>query len=200
MEKVEDITKEHSSNTEEQVEQVETNCENSTEDTNEVVQEDTSMDQGVDSKESDSNKEDDFGKKADEYLDRLKRTMAEFDNYRKRTDKEKASMYDMGVCDTVLNILPVIDNFERALAAPCEDSSYVKGMEMIYKQMIDLLDSINVKQIEALGQSFDTDIHNAVMHVEDDNYGENEIIEEFQKGYIYKDEKVIRYSMVKVAN
>ena len=134
------------------------------------------------------------------YLERLQRTMAEFDNYRKRTDKEKSAMYDMGLNDTVLTILPVLDNFERALAAPCEDSSYVKGMEMIYKQMIDLLDSIGVTQIDTAGQNFDTNVHNAVMHVEDENYGENEIVEEFQKGYMYKDEKVIRYSMVKVAN
>ena len=144
--------------------------------------------------------EDEEEKTAAAYLDRLQRTMAEFDNYRKRTDKEKSAMYDMGLSDTVLAILPVLDNFERALVAPCEDSSYVKGMEMIYKQMIDLLDSIGVVQIEAVGQSFDTNIHNAVMHVEDENYGENEIVEELQKGYIYKDEKVIRYSMVKVAN
>ena len=134
------------------------------------------------------------------YLERLQRTMAEFDNYRKRTDKEKSAMYDMGLSDTVLTILPVLDNFERALVAPCEDSSYVKGMEMIYKQMIDLLDSIGVTQIDAVGQNFDTNVHNAVMHVEDESYGENEIVEEFQKGYMYKDEKVIRYSMVKVAN
>lgn len=134
------------------------------------------------------------------YLDRLQRTMAEFDNYRKRTDKEKSAMYDMGLSDTVLTILPVLDNFERALVAPCEDSSYVKGMEMIYKQMIDLLDSIGVTQIDTVGQNFDTNVHNAVMHVEDESYGENEIVEEFQKGYMYKDEKVIRYSMVKVAN
>lgn len=134
------------------------------------------------------------------YLDRLQRTLAEFDNYRKRTDKEKAAMYDMGLNDTVLAILPVLDNFERALDSPCEDRSYVKGMEMIYKQMIDLLDSIDVKLIDAVGESFDTNVHNAVLHVEDENYGENEIVEELQKGYIYKDEKVIRYSMVKVAN
>ncbi len=134
------------------------------------------------------------------YLERLQRTMAEFDNYRKRTDKEKSAMYDMGLSDTVLAILPVLDNFERALVAPCEDQSYVKGMEMIYKQMIDLLASIGITQIETVGQKFDTNVHNAAMHVEDENYGENEIVEEFQKGYIYKDEKVIRYSMVKVAN
>ena len=148
----------------------------------------------------DAKAEDEEEKTASAYLDRLQRTLAEFDNYRKRTDKEKSAMYDMGLSNTVLAILPVLDNFERALIAPCEDSCYVKGMEMIYKQMIDLLDSIGVKQIEAVGQNFDTNLHNAVMHVEDDNYGENEIVEELQKGYIYKDEKVIRYSMVKVAN
>lgn len=134
------------------------------------------------------------------YLDRLQRTLAEFDNYRKRTDKEKSAMYDMGLSDTVLAILPVLDNFERALEAPCEDNSYVKGMEMIYKQMIDLLDSIGVTQIEAKGQEFDMNLHNAVMHIEDDSYGENQVVEELQKGYIYKDEKVIRHSMVQVAN
>ena len=138
--------------------------------------------------------------KAAEYLERLQRTMAEFDNYRKRTDKEKSAMYDMGLSDTVLTILPVLDNFERALVAPCTDASYVKGMEMIYKQMLDLLDSIGVTQIEAKGQPFDTNIHNAVMHIEDDKYGENQVVEELQKGYIYKDEKVIRHSMVQVAN
>ena len=136
----------------------------------------------------------------DGYLERLQRTLAEFDNYRKRTDKEKSAMYDLGLTNTVLTILPVLDNFERALEAPCTDHSYVKGMEMIYKQMIDLLDSIGVTQIEAKGQQFDTNIHNAVMHVEDDQYGENEIIQEMQKGYIYKHDKVIRHSMVQVAN
>lgn len=140
------------------------------------------------------------GPKAEEYLERLQRTLAEFDNYRKRTDKEKSAMYDMGLSDTVLAILPVLDNFERALVAPCTDSSYVKGMEMIYKQMIDILDSVGVAQIEAKGQPFDTNIHNAVMHIEDDQYGENEVVEELQKGYIYKDDKVIRHSMVQVAN
>lgn len=137
---------------------------------------------------------------AEGYLERLQRTLAEFDNYRKRTDKEKSAMYNMGLSDTVLAILPVLDNFERALESPCTDSSYVKGMEMIYKQMIDILASIGVTQIEAKGQTFDTNIHNAVMHIEDDQYGENEVILEMQKGYIYKDDKVIRHSMVQVAN
>lgn len=178
---MEDITKEHSSNAKEVDKQVE--------DEEVVKEEDVSVEV-----------ETDFEKKANEYLDRLQRNMAEFDNYRKRTEKEKSTMYDLGACDTVLSILPVIDNFERALVAPCEDQSYVKGMEMIYKQMIDLLGSIGVTQIEAVGKSFDTNVHNAVMHIEDEEYGENEIVEEFQKGYIYKDEKVIRYSMVKVAN
>lgn len=136
----------------------------------------------------------------DGYLERLQRTLAEFDNYRKRTDKEKSAMYDMGLSDTVLAILPVLDNFERALASPCTDNSYVKGMEMIYKQMIDLLDCIGVTPIDAKGQQFDTNLHNAVMHMEDDQYGENEVVEELQKGYIYKDKKVIRHSMVQVAN
>lgn len=135
-----------------------------------------------------------------DYLDRLQRTLAEFDNYRKRTEKEKTAMYDLGLSDTVSAILPVLDNFERALDASCQDESYVKGMRMIYKQMIDLLESIGVTQIKAKGEQFDTDLHDAVMHIEDDQYEDNQIVEELQKGYIYKDEKVIRYSMVQVAN
>lgn len=135
-----------------------------------------------------------------DYLDRLQRTLAEFDNYRKRTDKEKSAMYDLGLSDTVSAILPVIDNFERALDSSCEDESYVDGMKLIYKQMLELLCSIGITQIKARGQKFDTNLHDAVMHIEDDKYEENQIVAELQKGYIYKDEKVIRYSMVQVAN
>lgn len=135
-------------------------------------------------------------------LDRLQRTMAEFDNFRKRTIKEKTSLFDDGVRSTIEQILPVIDNFERALSSnTTEDESnpYLQGMEMIYRQFKDILAAIGVEEIKTIGEKFNPDFHNAVMHIEDEAYGENEIVEEFQKGYIYKD-KVIRYSMVKVAN
>lgn len=136
-----------------------------------------------------------------ELLDRLQRTMAEFDNYRKRTQKEKAVLFEDGVRSTIEQILPVIDNFERALstADADENNPYLQGLEMIYRQFQDILLSIGVEEIKSVGEKFNPDFHNAVTHVEDEAYGENEIVEEFQKGYIYK-EKVIRYSMVKVAN
>lgn len=139
-------------------------------------------------------------KQAAENLDKYQRTLAEFDNFRKRTAKEKASMYDDGVKETIEKLLPIIDNFERAVASAgnTEDSFY-KGIIMILKQMQDFLDDIGVEVIEAKGETFDHNIHYAVAHVEDDNYGQGEIIEEMQKGYIYK-EKIIRCSMVKVAN
>lgn len=134
--------------------------------------------------------------------DRLKRSMAEFDNYRKRTDKEKAAMYGMGLKDVVEKILPVVDNFERGLATVPEDKqedAFVTGMTAVYKQFMTVLDGMGVKPIEAVGNEFDPNLHNAVMHTEDESVGENIVVEEFQKGYIYGD-SVIRHSMVKVAN
>ncbi|HHW66692.1 MAG: molecular chaperone GrpE [Epulopiscium sp.] len=141
-------------------------------------------------------------KEYDELKDRLQRTMAEFDNFRKRTIKEKAVLYEDGVRSAIEQILPVIDNFERALSAAQKDdesNSFLQGMEMIYRQFKDILTSMGVEEIKAVGETFDPNLHNAVTHIEDEAFGENEIVEEFQKGYIYKD-KVIRYSMVKVAN
>ena len=138
----------------------------------------------------------------EELTDKLKRQMAEFDNYRKRTEKEKSGMYEIGAKDVIEKILPVIDNFERGLAAVPEEQkedSFVTGMEMIYKQMMTTLEGIGVKPIEAVGQEFNPDLHNAVMHIEDEELGENIVAEEFQKGYTYRD-NVVRYSMVKVAN
>ena len=150
-----------------------------------------------------------FGKKKDkkdeqieELNDRLRRTMAEFDNFRKRTEKEKSAMYEIGAKSIVERILPVIDNFERGLSAPPADESakaFVDGMDMIYKQLLKTLEESGVKAIEAVGQEFDPNFHNAVMHVEDESVGENVIVEEFQKGYLYRD-SVVRHSMVKVAN
>ena len=147
-------------------------------------------------------KQDPMEEKLNEINDRYARLFAEFDNFRKRSDKEKTQRYDFGVKDTVEKILPVIDNFERGLAAVPEEQaedSFVTGMQMIYKQLMKALEDIGVKPIDAVGQEFDPDFHNAVMHVDDPEAGDNIIVEEFQKGYMYKDH-VVRYSMVKVAN
>ena len=148
------------------------------------------------------NKKDKKDEKIEELTDKVIRQMAEFDNFRKRTEKEKSQMYEIGAKDIIDKILPVIDNFERGLAVVPEDKkedSFVQGMEMIYKQFMTTLESAGVKVIEAVGQEFNPDFHNAVMHVEDDEVGENIVVEEFQKGYMYR-ESVVRYSMVKVAN
>ena len=139
-------------------------------------------------------------KQNEDLIDRVHRNMAEFDNFRKRTAKEKASMYDDGVKDTIEKILPVIDNFERAIATlQSVDENISKGILMIYKQLENTLLDIGVETITSKGATFDPNLHFAVSHEDDANYGENEIIEEMQKGYKYKD-KVIRCSMVKVAN
>lgn len=145
-------------------------------------------------------KKDKKDEKIEELTDQVKRQMAEFDNYRKRTEKEKASMYIIGAKDIVEKILPVVDNFERGLAtAAGSEDPFVQGMEKIYKQLLTTLDEVGVKPIEAVGKEFNPDFHNAVMHVEDEEARENIIVEEFQKGYLYKD-FVVRHSMVKVAN
>ena len=142
---------------------------------------------------------DKFEQQIEDLTDRLKRNMAEFDNFRKRTEKEKSSMYIIGAKDIVEKILPVVDNFERGLAQPPEDDAFADGMKMIYKQLISTLNDLGVQPIEAVGKEFDPNFHNAVMHVEDEEAGENIVVEEFQKGYTYKD-FVVRHSMVKVAN
>lgn len=147
-------------------------------------------------------KKDKKDEKIEELTDRLTRQMAEFDNFRKRTEREKSQMYEIGAKDIIEKILPVIDNFERGLAAVPEESKedpFVEGMEKIYKQIMTTLEGVGVKLIEAVGQEFNPDFHNAVMHVEDEEAGENIITEEFQKGYMYHD-SVVRHSMVKVAN
>ena len=144
-------------------------------------------------------KKDKSEQKVEELTDRLKRTMAEFDNFRKRTEKEKSSMYIIGAKEIVEKILPVVDNFERGLAQAQEGDAFADGMKMIYKQLTTTLDELGVKPIEAVGKEFNPDFHNAVMHVEDEEVGENIVVEEFQKGYTYKD-FVVRHSMVKVAN
>ena len=140
--------------------------------------------------------------KIEELTDRVKRQMAEFENFRKRTEKEKSSMYEMGARDIIERILPVIDNFERGLAVIPEDKKedpIAEGMEKIYKQIQKVFEEAGVKPIEAAGKEFDPNFHNAVMHVEDEAVGENIVVEELQKGYTYKG-FVVRHSMVKVAN
>lgn len=148
------------------------------------------------------NKKDKKDEKIEELTDRLTRQMAEFDNFRKRSEKEKSQMYEIGAKDVIEKILPVVDNFERGLLGLTEEEKsdpFVEGIDKIYKQLMTTLEGIGVKPIEAVGQEFDPDFHNAVMHVEDEAFGENTIAEEFQKGYMYRD-SVIRHSMVKVAN
>lgn len=136
----------------------------------------------------------------EELSDKIKRQMAEFENFRKRSEKEKTQMYEIGAKSVVEKILPVVDNFERGLAGvENSEDPFAQGMQMIYKQMMTTLEEVGVIPIEALGQEFDPDIHNAVMHIEDDSFGENEVVEELQKGYRYRD-SVVRHSMVKVAN
>ncbi len=149
-----------------------------------------------------------FGKKKkdkkdaqiEELTDRVRRQMAEFDNFRKRTEKEKAGMFDLGAKSAIEKVIPVVDNFERGLASVTdEDDAFAQGMKKIYQQLMDALEGLGVKPIEAVGQPFDSNYHNAVLHVEDESLGENIVVDEFQKGYMYKD-TVLRHSMVRVAN
>ncbi|WP_317854082.1 nucleotide exchange factor GrpE [Chakrabartyella piscis] len=140
---------------------------------------------------------------ASDNLDKYQRTMAEFDNFRKRTAKEKASMYDDGIRNTIEKLLMVIDNLERAVLAQqdkaSEDDAFFKGVNMTLKQFQEVLAGLGVEAIPAVGEQFDPNLHAAVAHEDDDQYGENEIVLEMLKGYQYKG-KVIRHSMVKVAN
>ncbi|MBO7709040.1 MAG: nucleotide exchange factor GrpE [Lachnospiraceae bacterium] len=145
-------------------------------------------------------KKDKKDQQIEELTDRVKRQMAEFDNFRKRTEKEKAAMYEIGAKSVIEKILPVVDNFERGLATEeNKEDPFVEGMQKIYKQLMTTLESLDVKPIDAVGKEFNPDLHNAVMHVDDENVGENIVVEELQKGYMYRD-SVVRYSMVKVAN
>lgn len=186
-----------------------------TTETNTEGSEETSAGQeetGTDESSGETGKKGFFGKKKEkkdpkdqqieDLTDRVRRTMAEFDNFRKRTEKEKSAMYEIGARDIVERILPVIDNFERGLATVPEEakgSPFAEGMEMIYKQLLKTLEEAGVKPIEAVGQPFDPNFHNAVMHIEDDSLGENVVAQELQKGYLYRD-TVVRHSMVQVAN
>lgn len=129
------------------------------------------------------------------------RLLAEFDNMRARNKKENEGMSDKGAMDTLRNLLPVLDNFDRAMENLPEEekTGFEEGIEMIYKQLKEVLADMGVKPMDAAGQEFDPNFHNAVIHIEDENYGENTVVEEMQKGYMYKDE-VLRHAMVKVAN
>ena len=154
-----------------------------------------------------------FGKKKDKkdkqiedltaQLDDLrKRNLAEFENFRKRTEKEKSTMFDMGAKSVLEKLLPIIDNFERGFAGLSEEQMsdpFVSGMDMVYKQLVKALADMGVEPIEAVGKPFDPNLHNAVMHVEDENLGENTVAQEFKKGYLYHG-SVVRHSMVQVAN
>ena len=147
-------------------------------------------------------KKDPKDEKIEELTDRLQRSMAEFDNFRKRTEKEKSAMFEIGAKDIIERILPIVDNFERGLAAIPEEekgSAFADGMEKIYKQLLKSLEEAGVKPIESVGMPFDPNFHNAVMHVEDESLGENIVSQELQKGYTYRD-TVVRHSMVQVAN
>ncbi|NMA66735.1 MAG: nucleotide exchange factor GrpE [Clostridiaceae bacterium] len=161
--------------------------------------------QDNDNKNEDQELKEKLKKKEEEYstlFDRLQRLAAEYDNFRKRTQKEKERIYDDAVCDVVSNFLSVIDNLERALqASEAEESNGLKeGVKLVCRQTLDILEKLKVKPIEAVGKPFNPELHNAVMHIEDEELDDNVVAEEFQKGYIYKDEIVIRHSMVKVAN
>lgn len=211
---VEEATEEVTTPTEEEKEGQEEATAGQEDTVTEQEQEETEAEEEQGTPETDKNVKTKFRKKdkkekkdkrdeqIEELTDRVKRQMAEFDNFRKRTEKEKSQMYEIGAKDIVEKILPVVDNFERGIMAVPEENkedSFVQGMEKIYKQLMTVLGEAGVTPIEAIGKEFDPNFHNAVMHVEDENFKENEIAEVFQKGY-KKGDKIIRYAMVKVAN
>ena len=183
----------------------ETNGEESGEVKDEATAEETKEDKEADDKEKKKifkKKKDKRDEQIEALTDQVKRQMAEFDNFRKRTEKEKSSMYEMGARSVVEKILPVIDNFERGLDTVPEDekdSPFTEGMRMIYKQLMTELENIGVKPIEALGTEFNPDFHNAVMQVESEEYESGMVAQELQKGYMYRD-SVVRHSMVAVVS
>lgn len=163
---------------------------------------DVASDKPEDKKGFFKKKKDKKDEQMEELNDRLKRQMAEFDNFRKRTEKEKSQMYDMGARSIIEKMLPVIDNFERGLAGVPEadrDDAFVTGMDKVYKQMLSELEAIGVKPIEAIGKAFDPEYHNAVMQTESEEYESGVVAQELQKGYMYK-ESVVRHSMVAVVS
>ncbi len=147
-------------------------------------------------------KQEAWKQKVEELEDKVKRQMAEFDNFRKRTEKEKSAMFETGAKSVIEKILPVVDNFERGLATVSEEekgNGFADGMQMIYKQLMTELENLGVKPIEAVGQEFNPDFHNAVMQVESEEYESGIVAQELQKGYMYRD-SVVRHSMVAVVN
>lgn len=147
-------------------------------------------------------KKDKRDEKIEELNDRLMRNLAEFENFRNRSEKEKSAMFEIGAKSVIEKVLPVVDNLERGfdgLSEEEKESPFVKGIDAVYKQMLTALEELGVTPIEAVGQEFDPNLHNAVMHDEDDSENSNVVVEEFQKGYMYKD-SVVRHSMVKVLN
>ena len=172
------------------------------EETDSETSEDSETEGKKDSKSFFKKKKDKKDEQIEELNDRLRRQMAEFDNFRKRSEKEKSQMFDMGARTIVEKILPVVDNFERGLTAVPEDQKtdgFVSGMDMIYKQLMTELDAAGVKPIEAIGKEFDPEFHNAVMQVESEEYESGIVAQELQKGYMYK-ETVVRHSMVAVVS
>ena len=169
-----------------------------------IVNEDNSVEstETSNAENEQENKKDSKDAIIQELKDRNVRQMAEFDNFRKRTEKEKSAMYEIGARDIIEKILPVVDNFERGFKAMTDEEKatpFAEGMDKVYKQFMKTLEDAGVKAIEAQDKEFNPDLHNAVMHVEDDSVGDNIIVEEFEKGYTYRD-TVVRHSMVKVAN
>lgn len=171
----------------------------------EVKEEESTVDEAVADKKKAGKKKakkDKRDEKIEELNDRLMRNLAEFENFRNRSAKEKSAMFEIGAKSVIEKILPVIDNLERGfdgLSEEEKETPFAKGIEAVYKQLMTAFDEMGVKPIEAVGQEFDPDFHNAVMHDEDDSDETNKIVEEFQKGYMYK-ETVVRHSMVKVLN
>lgn len=163
----------------------------------EVVQETQEVQK--EQKEQEPTVEEKLQKQIDELNDKLLRTLAEYDNYRKRSIKEKDAIYPQAKADTVEKFLPIIDNFERAMQTECSDEAFKKGIEMIFQSFIKTMTDLSVEEIGKEGETFNPDLHNAVMHVEDESVGDNIVVEELQKGYTYKG-FVVRHSMVKVAN
>ena len=165
----------------------------------EEVTEETAETTTEDTVDSDAELSEELKESEDKYL----RLYAEFDNFKKRSQKEKLACYTDAVVDAVSEFLPVMDNLERALLVEVtsDEAKAVKdGVEMVKKQMVETLSKLKVTEIKALGEEFDPNFHNAVMHIEDETVTENTVVEEFMKGYIYNNEKVVRHSMVKVAN
>lgn len=203
----EEINK-NTANPEETSETTEQTVEETTEESTEQAAEENEAEDAADEKKGakgffkKKDKPDPRDEKIAELSDRVLRQMAEFENYRKRTEKEKSMMFEIGAKSVIEKLLPIVDSFERGLAGiPAEEkeSGVALGMDKIYKQLLSGLEEAGVKSIEAVGQEFNPDFHNAVMHIEDENFGENIVAEELQKGYMYKD-TVVRHSMVKVAN